>query len=61
MKPSDAFLLAKRQITEAIDSRLEVLKESSDDNKEAIAITEELEKLRSYVKNVMLWKNRDGK
>jgi hypothetical protein len=47
---SDGYLLAKRQIIEAIDNRLEII----DGTWDAVS---ELEKLRSYVKNVMLWKN----
>lgn len=65
MKPSDAYLLAKRQMLEVIDTRMEVLlkfKETEDflNGVAANAAYIQLEELRDYIRNVMLWKKRDG-
>jgi prefoldin subunit 5 len=57
VNPSEGYFLAKRQMVEAIDSRLEKLNKELEKNKDTI---QEVESLRNYVRNHMLWFKGDG-
>lgn len=65
MDAKDGYFLAKRQIVEALDVRIENLyaqiKLSGRDSQFHLdgAVVLELERLRDYVRNCMLWKNED--
>jgi len=60
-KPSEGYFFAKREIQEAIDRRIDAhklwLKDDKCDLRAMVGI-QELEDLRSFVRNGMLW-NRD--
>lgn len=69
-KPSDGYFLAKKQMQEALDYRIsfylnEATKaaQGGDERMESIARAKiaELEDVRKYVRNVMLWSKLDGK
>lgn len=60
MKASDGYFIAKRQMLDALDSRIESYKfdlSRADYNTSMKIIYQikELEEIRSYVKNVLLW------
>lgn len=70
MKPSEAYLKAKHQMVEAIDFKIKTVlakqKERKGRGEDQIYLrylgqVEALQDLRDYVRNVMLWKNEDGK
>lgn len=57
---AEGYLLAKRQIVEAIDKRLaDINSEVEVLSTEEIAMNDILEELRHYVRNVMLWKEEN--
>jgi hypothetical protein len=70
MKPSEGYLKAKRQMVEAMDHRIselgkhiKVLAKADTRNNiywEMHSRMEELESLRDYVRNTMLWNKKDG-
>lgn len=68
--PSDGFFIAKRQMQESLDNRLGALiakknlltKESNYTGLTIVLIQiDQLEEIRNYVRNGMLWNTEDGK
>lgn len=65
MDAQDGYFKAKRQMTEALDARIQVLEiyvnNSGGHGWNAVdkARLEELKEFRNYVRNGMLWKNED--
>lgn len=67
-KPSEGFFLAKRQMVEAIDGRMNILHKERIDLKqddferrqEIDSEMQALEKVRSYIRNVLLWDTSKG-
>lgn len=57
VNPSKGYFLAKKEMVEAIDSRIAKLEKEPNPNKEAI---NELNQMRNYVRNVMLWFKGNG-
>ena len=67
MSDKDGYFLAKRQMVEAIDSRtllltaqkaaLAQIEENVDKHREISIRIIELETIRAYIRNVMLWEN----
>lgn len=67
--PSDGFFIAKRQMQEALDNRLGALmvkkrKLTEESNYTGLTIVliqiDQLESIRDYVRNGMLWDTRNG-
>jgi hypothetical protein len=60
--PSEGYLLAKRQLVEAIDHKLEQLApyKMHVDYPWAFIVSTNLEQLRDYVRNGMLWSKENG-
>lgn len=69
-KPSEGYFLAKRQMVEAIDSRMNLLHQEqinlpkdsdSVDRHRAISVElRTLENTRNYIRNVLLWDTSQG-
>lgn len=66
-KPSEGFFLAKRRTVDGIDNRMDILfkeqKELPKDSSRWRDINSELkamEKIRDYVRNVLLWDTSEG-
>lgn len=68
--PSDGFFIAKRQMQESLDNRIGILlakkkKLTDESNYTGLTIVliqiDQLESIRDYVRNGMLWDTRRGK
>lgn len=66
-KPSEGFLLAKRRMVDSIDHRMGVLFEEQKETiknsnrwREINAELRAMEKMRNYVRNVLLWDTSEG-
>lgn len=66
MKASEGYLLAKRQMIEALDHRLSVYEKSlkneeDDDHRQALKVRiQEVEQFRNFIRNGMLWDTSQG-
>lgn len=58
--PSEGYFLAKKQLQNMLDLKIKFYESLNKDNKNT-EIIKELESVRNYVRNSMLWNNNDGK